>query len=502
MRSVQEARAALTARGDVYHRGGILVRVTTDETETKCMVSPLGSPRISRHPDSVLQLKIADSARCRSNRKRPDGTFAHVDVHPPVWLAKTIGELGQWDEFPYLQAVVETPVLKPDGSVLDTPGYDVDTGILFLPAREYPLVPKRPTPEDVSHSREVLEAVFEDFPFAAPVHLSCALASVMTLSSRYAFHGPSPLFGVDGSTAGSGKGLLTDVACMIGTGRKAGVAIAGNNEELRKSITAHAIAGSRTVLLDNVIGDLGGAALCAALTTTTWSDRILGGNTTYNGPLLPVWFATGNNMTLGPDMHRRVCHIRLEPTEERPEERTDFACRDLRLWVEEYQPTLLVAALTVLRGYFAAGRPDMGLTPWGSYEGWSAVVRSAMVWAGWQDPGDAREALRDIACVSDTAEIRLVRGWHELGESSARDAFEALYPETGQCPEHLLPLLEAVEEVARGRKVTIQRLGKMLGGMRKRVRGGLYIDDRPSQGKTLWVAVHVPNATQHEVTDA
>ena len=32
---------------------------------------------------------------------------------------------------------------------------------------------------------------------------------------------------------------------------------------------------------------------------------------------------------------------------------------------------LLSAALTILRGWIAAGRPTHGLVPWGSYEGWS-----------------------------------------------------------------------------------------------------------------------------------
>jgi putative DNA primase/helicase len=52
---------------------------------------------------------------------------------------------------------------------------------------------------------------------------------------------------------------------------------------------------------------------------------------------------------------------------------------------------LVAAGLTVLRGYSAAGRPDMRLPPWGSFEGWSKLVRGALVWAGEADPGETRE---------------------------------------------------------------------------------------------------------------
>src|SRR6516162_3650598 len=44
-----------------------------------------------------------------------------------------------------------------------------------------------------------------------------------------------------------------------------------------------------------------------------------------------------------------------------------------------------------------AGRPDMQLPAWGSYEGWSALVRSAVVWVGLPDPGLTRVVLQDAA---------------------------------------------------------------------------------------------------------
>src|SRR5262249_41115282 len=41
-----------------------------------------------------------------------------------------------------------------------------------------------------------------------------------------------------------------------------------------------------------------------------------------------------------------------------------------------------------------AGRPTQKLKAWGSFEGWSDVVRSAVVWSHLPDPGETRQALR------------------------------------------------------------------------------------------------------------
>ena len=55
--------------------------------------------------------------------------------------------------------------------------------------------------------------------------------------------------------------------------------------------------------------------------------------------------------------------------------------------------------MTILQGYCVAGRPSTGLTPWGSFEGWSALVRQSIVWCGLPDPGDTRQELAGQADV-------------------------------------------------------------------------------------------------------
>ena len=97
-----------------------------------------------------------------------------------------------------------------------------------------------------------------------------------------------------------------------------------------------------------------------------------------------VFFASGNNMVFQGDMARRVVPIDLDPKIERSEERDNFRYSPLLPWILKERPRLVVAALTILKAYFAAGCPFQGVKPLGSFEEWSRLVRQALIWAGKQ----------------------------------------------------------------------------------------------------------------------
>src|SRR5205807_793636 len=109
---------------------------------------------------------------------------------------------------------------------------------------------------------------------------------------------------------------------------------------------------------------------------------------------------------------RRTCRIRLESPEERPELRDVFRHPDLIGWVQRERPRLLAAALTILHGYFAAGRPDQRLKAWGSYAGWSDLVRGAVVWAGLADPGETRVTISDSDPTAEALGV-LMLAWQQ-----------------------------------------------------------------------------------------
>jgi hypothetical protein len=169
----------------------------------------------------------------------------------------------------------------------------------------------------------------------------------------------------------------------------------GREEEIAKKVNSIAMRGDTLIQFGNVSGSFGSPVLDEALTSGRWGDRVLGGNRISDVRLDGVvWVANGNNVILVGDTPRRVLQIDITTDLENPEARDDFRHPRLLDWVLVERPRLLSAALTILVGYIRAGRPDMGLPAWGSFEGWTDLVRSAVVWAGMPDPGLSRATLR------------------------------------------------------------------------------------------------------------
>jgi hypothetical protein len=392
-----EAVKALAADPSVFQRGGLLVREVRDASPAAKGIRRPFTPRIEALPTPLLRERLAANACWVTVRETNEGAEERP-AHPPGWCVAAVHARADWPDVRHLEAVVDYPVLRPDGTILECPGYDRETGLLLELAGEPPPIPPRPTRQDALAVRDDLLDVVADFPFEGDVHQAAWLAALLTPLARFAFAGPTPLFLVDANVRAAGKGLLLDCICQIVTGERFTIATyTGDEDELRKRITSLALAGDRLVLFDNLEGKFGNAVLDAALTGTAWKDRVLGVNRMAEAPLYMTWYATGNNVSVAADTARRICHVRLESPEEHPEERQDFLRPNLLAWVGENRPRLLAAALTVLRAYCVAGRPDQDLPAWGSFEGWSGLVRSAVVWIGLPDPGRTRLLLQDQA---------------------------------------------------------------------------------------------------------
>ncbi len=403
---VDMAVVALANRCEVFHRGGCLVHVVREEVKARGIVRPPSAPTIQPVAPARIREVLSDAATWISEKGR--------QIHPPQWAVQALLARGKWTGLRPLEGIVEAPVVRPDGSILQEPGYDEETGLVFVPNGRFFPIQTAPSQSEAAHAAKTILDAVADFPFSTEAHRSAWLSSVLTILSRFAFAGPSPLHLFDANVRGAGKSLLADVTAMITLGRSAArMAPSENEAEERKRITALALAGDPLILIDNVSGMLGSAPLDAALTGSTWVDRLLGQNLTVSLPLVATWLATGNNVTLKGDTSRRSLHIRLDSPEEFPEQRDGFRHPRLLEWVSEKRPELVAAALKVLSGYFRAGRPDQGLSPWGSFEGWSSLIRNAIVWAGQPDPGDTRQALQTDADRDRELLERLLRGWTE-----------------------------------------------------------------------------------------
>jgi hypothetical protein len=366
-----EALAAHNNPPDVFVRAGRLVRVRQDEN---------GTPQIQTMEDSHVKGRLARVADFVRGTEKGE-----TRVSPPDVVVKDIQALDGWP-FPPLEAVVESPVMRPDGTIFDAPGYDPETRLYYRPVEGFdiPPIPETPTAEDIGASIKLLDEAVGEFPYEDEASAANTLALMLTALVRQVVKGPVPLALIDKPQAGTGGSLLAETVAVIGSGRTAEMLGAPRDEEeWRKQITAKLSAGATMITVDNVEGALYAPSLARALTARTWTDRILGRSETVTVSQRATWIATGNNIQLRGDLPRRCYWIRLDARESRPWQRQNFRHPDLLSWVTRNRGRLVHALLTLARGWFAAGKPKApDLPQLGSFEAWTEIVGGMVAYTG------------------------------------------------------------------------------------------------------------------------
>jgi len=405
-----EAIEALAAHNDppeIFVRAGRLVRVREDEN---------GTPEIQPMDDPHVKGRLARVANyVRTTEK------GETKVIPPDWLVKDVGQLPYWP-FPSLEAVVEAPIMRPDGTIFDTPGYDPETRLYYRPGKGFEVgqIPTTPTHTDTQAAIRLLDEAVGEFPYEDGASAANVLALMLTPLVRQAVSGPVPLALIDKPQAGTGGSLLAETIAVIGSGRTAEMLGAPRDEEeWRKQITAKLAAGATMITVDNVEGSLYAPSLARALTARTWTDRVLGRSETVTVSQRATWIATGNNIQLRGDLPRRCIWIRLDARESRPWQRENFRHPDLLGWVTKNRSRLVHALLTLARAWFAAGRPKAPNLPrLGSFEGWSETVGGMVAFAGIPDFLGNLAELYDKADAGGLEwETFLYTWWEELDAS-------------------------------------------------------------------------------------
>jgi|GEM_PF-1230641 len=481
----------LADRGDIFdHHGSLAVIVEEhfDGEESRMTIRDL----------SLATLRELISETCRFFKWSSDpetGEPIPDWQRTPKWCYDAVLARGHWDRIRPIRGLVTSPVLRADGSILQSEGYDAASGLYVDLTEAFPDITSDPTSEAVQQAVAALFDLVSDFPFKDQTSRSGWLASLLTPLAREAYRGcTGPLFLKDSNIRGSGKSLLADINSLIVTGREATRLTAPqNDEEARKRITALVNDSDRIVLIDNITGRFGCASLDAALTGTVWKDRRLGHTELIEAPLRMTWYASGNNVILAADTARRVCHIRLESRLENPEDRSGFKYLDIRKHVRKNRPALLAASLTILRGYIAAGRPDQHLKPWGSFEGWSDLVRNSIVWCGLVDPGETRTELR-LTSDSEAGSLRQMlvavahvdQDQHGLRTSDMLKIANAR--DQSYAADDVEMMREAIEMFC-GRsilKASAQHLGNQLSHFRNRVVDQMAFDCTVKRGSNYW----------------
>lgn len=406
--AVDQGEGALLQRGlEFYQRGNLVVRPTM----TAIAVSGGREVRAQRlvnvkaHHMSEAFNKAASWMRF----DKREGEWVKTDCS--LRIAETyLAREGQW-RLPVLTGVINCPTLRADGSILDQPGYDLRTGLLYDPQEGvFPLLSRAPERDEAMRALDFLLEVVATFPFVSDADRSVALSAILTTLIRRSLP-TAPLHGFNAPTAGTGKSMLVDMASLVATGSLAAVIAQGKTEEeMEKRLGAALIAGDQLISIDNCESALGGELLCQCLTQQSLKVRILGKSINAETPCNAAMFATGNNLTLSGDMTRRALRCTLDAGVERPELRR-FDQDPLAL-IAGNRGDYVAAALTVLLAFHAAGRPQQR-DPLGSFVEWSRWVRDSLIWLGQADPCDTMEQLRE-ADPKLEALMTVLEQWHSV----------------------------------------------------------------------------------------
>ncbi len=358
----------------LFIRSGELVRVKWDEHH---------HPKIEPVTDIALRGRLDRVANFVVQRTYKKTLYEEPHI-PPVEVVKDILAMEKWD-FPPLTGIIECPTLRPDGTVISTAGYDPSTHLFYCPAKNFlfPSFPENPTRVEIFKAVETLTEPLADFPFTDDASRANALGMMLTPLVRPVIPGQVPLALIDAPQAGTGKSLLQSILGLLANGRDPAVITAPKSaDEWRKKLTSALLSGASIIAIDNLTGALDSGELASVLTTPLWADRALGKNEILQLPQRATWLANGNNIRLGGDLPRRCYWIRLDAKQSRPWQRSGFQHQDILGWVLENRGTLIASAMTLARGWFAAGCPESDGPQIGGFSSWAKTISGILTYAG------------------------------------------------------------------------------------------------------------------------
>ena len=405
-----------------------------------------------------------------------------------------------WPGLPVLHKVITTPVLRPDGTLLQTPGYDEATGYYLAGRILTDPIPEDPTPEQVAAAREFLLGTFlRDFPWRTPSDRANYLAVLATPILHPFTRAINPFGVVDATMPGSGKTILTSCVGLL-VGQRV-LTWTDSDEELRKSITTVLADQAGVIVFDNLIEGsvIDSAVLARLVTERTWTDRRLGTNSASSFANDRLWLATGNNLRTGGDMASRAVWVRLDPDCPHPEERTGFSIPNLDTWILDpaNQAIVLRHLLILILDWTRAGAPISKSVPqmrqfsrWARYLG--GLLEHHEVPAFLANHAESRDLDEDHAeWRAFLLQWDRIYGPRHVGAAELRRSAE---PEIGMADrwDGTFPTTNS------GKSFAVKALGRRLTGQAGRWRGDIVLrseTDPVTNCRAYWIE-HAPKADQ------
>ena len=322
------------------------------------------------------RLVVPNAGKENEQREQVQTMFPFSAVES-AYNAATLGE--KVPNLRTLHGVTHTLTIRSDGTILDQPGYDDASGLLYLPddSVRWPTIPDNPTPDDLADAWELILEPLAEFPWCSAHDKATWIGLAFTPALRPLLPPPYQMGVITATNSGSGKTLLAKMLTILQGGVTRGE-MPREKDEFRKAITATLVGTTAPIVVfDNLRGVVRNAELEALLTSDTWTDRWLGANTQVTAANNRLWIATGNNCQFGGDLGRRIVVASLDPPETGHHLKTDFQIRDLEAWMHANRGKYLAAILTVTRAWIQAGRPTQKARG-DSYAAWTEGIRGIL----------------------------------------------------------------------------------------------------------------------------
>lgn len=250
--------------------------------------------------------------------------------------------------------------------------------------------------DGVSYLRELLD----EFPFAdwrelsdgtkesrsQAVHLSAMLSQAAPLLIPRDSSRPGYLY--NSNSQRSGKSLLMKMAIIPVNGRMASQSWS-RDEELKKTIDAEVLRGSRYIAFDNVRSHthVASQVLEGFMTSASHTGRLLGQTQMFEAANTTTVFVSGNDLTVSTDLKWRMLECTLFVSE------ADIQSRKVKkpideswLKIEKNRRDIMNALSAIIRAWADAGQPLATEHLRLGYEHWCSVFGGLTKFSGFGDP--------------------------------------------------------------------------------------------------------------------
>jgi hypothetical protein len=291
---------------------------------------------------------------------------------------------------------VRMPIMRRDAKVqLLAEGYDAESRIFTLPGGV-----QIDETMDLPKAVRVLTGFYGGFPWAdmdvetkrsrslsVAICLAVSLYGIGLQSVAAARMGYMVLANVQGS----GKSLVAQIGIAASFGLPKNTPRSGE-DELRKVLDTAALQGASYLFFDNLKNYVESPLLEGFITSPIWSGRVMGSQRSFEAEKSTVPILTGNNLSVSPDLQRRLLQCDLFVKNDIAERRHERILTPEVIVRPNERGQLLSALWSLVRHWDAAGRPGAGAEPFKdphlvpSFEEWSRIFGGIVQAAGFGNP--------------------------------------------------------------------------------------------------------------------